>query len=79
MESTRISLRVAGRRSSLVFRRMCPTQGVTSTLRRAITNATVLDYVLNPSGVPKFDSKPGDWHPTLIQSSGEGKMDDHPP
>lgn len=42
--------------------------------QRTITNATKPDYISDLSTVPRVESKPGGWHPTLVHSSGEVKF-----
>ncbi|KAK0250521.1 hypothetical protein LTR91_022697 [Friedmanniomyces endolithicus] len=41
---------------------------------RTLTNATKPDYIPSLLAVPRVPAKPGNWHPTLVHSSGESKF-----
>ncbi|KAK1064236.1 hypothetical protein LTR12_002873 [Friedmanniomyces endolithicus] len=41
---------------------------------RNLTNATKPDFIPSLLSVPRVPAKPGNWHPTLVHSSGEAKF-----
>ncbi|TKA75282.1 hypothetical protein B0A55_05078 [Friedmanniomyces simplex] len=41
---------------------------------RTLTNATKPDFIPSLLSVPRVPAKPGNWHPTLVHSSGEVKF-----
>ncbi|KAK0888747.1 hypothetical protein LTR02_016045 [Friedmanniomyces endolithicus] len=41
---------------------------------RTLTNATKPDFIPSLLSVPRVPAKPGNWHPTLVHSSGEAKF-----